>query len=50
VPDVAVIADRVEESTGERPSVVEFEQMNQKILQLTDPEGNRLQFMSMMPD
>lgn len=46
VPDVEVIADRIGRSTGERPRVVEFETMNQKLVQIRDPEGTLIQFMS----
>jgi len=46
VPDVEVIADRIGQTTGERPRVVEFEIMNQKLVQIRDPEGTLIQFMS----
>jgi len=46
VPDVAAVADRVERSTGERPRVVDFEEHGVQILQLEDPDGNRIQLTS----
>ena len=46
VEDVETVADRVEQATGERPRVVEFEQLDVRILQLKDPEGNTIQLTS----
>ena len=49
VPDVGAVADRVEAALGERPRVVEFEAHGVRILQLSDPEGNKIQLTSPMP-
>lgn len=46
VTDVEMIADRVEQATGERPRVVEFEQLSERILQIRDPDGNTIQLFS----
>lgn len=46
VEDVFAVAARVESATGVRPNVVEFQDLNQRILQLRDPEGNVIQLMS----
>ena len=46
VPNVEKIADRIEDATGERPRVVEFEELEQRILQIRDPDGNIVQLMS----
>lgn len=46
VPDVEYIAERIERLTGERPNVVEYEELKQRILQLRDPDGNIIQLMS----
>ena len=40
------VAERVEKATGERPRVVDFEPLAQRILQLRDPEGNVIQLFS----
>jgi predicted enzyme related to lactoylglutathione lyase len=46
VPDVEEVAERVERMTGERPNIVEYGKLNQRILQLRDPDGNVIQLMS----
>jgi len=46
VPDLDAVADRVERATGERPRIVEFEPLGQRILQLRDPEGNVIQLLA----
>lgn len=46
VPDVEAVADRVEAILGERPRVVEFARHEIKILQLLDPDGNKIQLSS----
>lgn len=46
VPDVDLVANRVESTTGERPRVVEGAAHGIRILQLRDPDGNRIQFAS----
>lgn len=46
VPDVDRVAARVESATGERPRVVESADFGLRILQLRDPEGNRIQLTS----
>lgn len=46
VPDVEDVAERIEQATGERPRIVEFEELNQRILQLRDPDGNTIQLLS----
>ncbi|MDH3628719.1 MAG: VOC family protein [Acidobacteriota bacterium] len=46
VPDVEKVAERVAQATGERPSIVEFEELRQRILQIRDPDGNVIQLMS----
>lgn len=46
VPDVEKVADRIERATGERPRIVSFEEMNQRILQMRDPDGNTIQLFS----
>lgn len=46
VSDVEEVADRIESETGERPRVVEFEELEQRILQIRDPDGNVVQLMS----
>jgi predicted enzyme related to lactoylglutathione lyase len=46
VPDVDVVADRAEQATGERPRVVDFELLGQRILQIPDPDGNIIQLIS----
>ena len=46
VRDLEAVADRVESATGDRPRIVEFEQLNQRILQIRDPDDNTLQLMS----
>ncbi len=46
VPDVEEVAKRIARATGERPRIVEFEQLNQRILQLRDPDGNIIQLLS----
>lgn len=46
VDDVRAVAARVESATGVQPNVVDFLDLNQRILQLRDPEGNVIQLMS----
>ena len=46
VSDVEAVADRAERATGERPRVVNFAELNQRILQIKDPDGNTIQLMS----
>lgn len=46
VPNVHLVADRVEKATGERPRVVDFATHSIHILQLQDPDGNLLQLTS----
>ena len=46
VPDVEDVADRAERAAGERPRIVDFETLGQRILQLRDPDGNVVQLMS----
>jgi predicted enzyme related to lactoylglutathione lyase len=46
VPDVRVIADRVESDTGDLPEVIEFEEHSIRLIQLRDPEGNVIQLHS----
>lgn len=46
VPDVDQVAERVGQATGERPRVVDFDSLGQRILQLRDPEGNVIQLIS----
>ena len=43
VPDLDVVADRVEEATGKRPRVLGFERFGLRLLQLRDPDGNIVQ-------
>lgn len=46
VPDLEVVADRVERATGARPRIVDFVRHGVRIMQLKDPEGNTLQLTS----
>lgn len=46
VPDVKKVAERIARATGERPRVVEFEELNQQLLQIRDPDGNTIQLLS----
>ena len=46
VPDVRVVADRVEKATGERPRVLDFARHSVRLLQLRDPEDNIIQLTS----
>lgn len=46
VPDVDAVADRIAESTGERPRVIDFDRHGVRVLQLEDPEGNIIQLTS----
>jgi hypothetical protein len=46
VPDVETVAERIARATGERPRVVDFEELNQRILQIRDPGGNIIQLLS----
>lgn len=48
VADVEVVADRAAQATGERPRVVDFEEHGMRLLQLRDPDGNRIQLFSPM--
>lgn len=46
VPNLEGVADRIERATGERPRIVELEALDQRILQLRDPDGNVIQLLS----
>lgn len=46
VPDVRVVADRVERATGERPRVLDFARFGVRILQVRDPDGAIVQLFS----
>ena len=46
VPDVEEVAKRIARVTGERPRIVEFEKLEQRILQIRDPDGNIIQLLS----
>jgi predicted enzyme related to lactoylglutathione lyase len=46
VPDVEIIAARAERATGERPRIVDFKELGQRILQIRDPDGNVVQLFS----
>ncbi len=46
VPDVRVVADRVESATGERPRVLDFARHAVRLIQIHDPEGNVIQLTS----
>lgn len=46
VPDVRVVADAVARATGERPRVSEFQRYGVRVIQLRDPDGNRIQLAS----
>ncbi len=46
VPDVELVADRVEAAGGERPRVLDFEEHGIRLVQLKDPEGNTIQLHS----
>jgi len=46
VPDVDTVADRVQLILGERPRVLDFTQHGIKILQLVDPDDNKIQLSS----
>jgi predicted enzyme related to lactoylglutathione lyase len=48
VRDVEEVAEKVERATGERPRVVDFEQLGQRILQIRDPDGNTIQLFSVL--
>lgn len=50
VPDVDVVADRVERATGVRPEAIDFARHGVRILQLRDPEGNILQLSSSLSE
>ena len=50
VPDVRLVADRVEADTGERPRVLDFESGGIRLIQLHDPEGNIIQLHSPLSD
>jgi catechol-2,3-dioxygenase len=50
VENVEQVADRVERATGERPRVVDFDAHGVRILQLRDPDGNRIQLTSPLED
>ncbi|GAB5519865.1 MAG: hypothetical protein RhofKO_21160 [Rhodothermales bacterium] len=43
VPDVDVIADRVEAATSERPRALDFPDHELRLIQIKDPDGNTLQ-------
>ena len=46
VPDVRVLAARLERESGLRPRVIEIERHGLRLVQLRDPEGNVLQLVS----
>lgn len=46
VADVEEVATRVKQATGERPRIVDFADLKQRILQLEDPDGNTIQLFS----
>ncbi|MEM7481616.1 MAG: VOC family protein [Acidobacteriota bacterium] len=46
VADVAAVADRVKEATGEELRVIPFPAHGVRLLQLKDPEGNVIQLFS----
>lgn len=46
VPDVEQVAERIEKEN--RPRIVDFEALGQRIIQLKDPEGNVVQLQSPM--
>jgi len=46
VADVEKVADRIERASGERPPIVDFGELRQRILQIRDPDGNTIQLMS----
>lgn len=46
VPDLDVVADKVERVTGERPRILDFARFGMRILQLRDPDGNIIQLSS----
>lgn len=49
VPDVEKVAERIAKFSGEKPRVVDFEQVGQRILQIRDPDGNAIQLFSFIP-
>ena len=46
VPDVELVADRIKNTTGERPRVLNFEEYGVRIIQFRDPDGNIIQLSS----
>jgi len=50
VPDLAEVADRVGEATGERPRVLDFPDQDMRLLQIRDPDGNILQIFEALTD
>ena len=48
VPDVELVADRVERATEERPRVVDDAAHGVRIVQLRDPDGNLIQLSSLL--
>ena len=46
VADVEAVADSVGQATGERPRVVESPRHGIRIVQIRDPDGNRIQLHS----
>lgn len=46
VPDVDQIANRIQQFGNDRPRIVEFAELNQRILQIRDPDGNVIQLTS----
>jgi len=48
VPDVQAVADRVARTTGEAPRVLDFEEFNQRLIQIRDPDGNIIQLTSVL--
>lgn len=50
VPDVDVIADRVEAATGERPRAIDFPAHDLRLIQIRDPDGNTIQLSETLDD
>lgn len=49
VPDVRVVADRIEREGGERPRVLDFPDFGVRIVQVRDPDGTIIQLSSDLP-
>lgn len=43
VPDVDIVADRVEAATGARPRAIDFPDHELRLIQIRDPDGNTVQ-------